>query len=309
MMKRQSFLHAEMGDWIVKLHRDMSDGMSGIEITTFSYGHFQAYPATPRPEAVNNGAFLWVDRTLGQIAADVRQDPANPVLQINHPRGSGYGGYFSSVGFDPDTGTVRDVDNWTTDFDAVEVFNGSSFDDNRDSTVRDWFRLIEMGVRPTATGNSDSHDSVRSEVGYPRTYVLLGLDAPELVTPAAVAEAVRSGHAVVSGGAFLSVTVDDQQAVGETVAVQAGVPRALHVRVQAPSWVDLSRLEVFVGGELVRTIELSGTDPVRFDDDVEVSVDDDGWVVFAASGDTPLDPLVRGVRPFGATNPVYLDVP
>ena len=284
-------------------------GMSGIEITTFAFGHFNAYPATPRPEAVNNGAFEWVDRTLGEIAADVRLDPADPVLQINHPRGSAYGAYFTAVGFDPDTGSVRDAGNWTTDFDAVEVFNGSSFDENRDSTVPDWFRLIEMGVRPTATGNSDSHDSKRSEVGYPRTYVLLGEDAPELVSPAAVAEAVRSGHAVVSGGAFLSVRAGGEQAVGETVAVEAGAPTPLHITVQAPSWVGLDRLEVFVRGELAQTIGLEGLDPVRFDDDVEVTVDADAWVVFVASGDTPLGPLVRGRMPFGVTNPVYLDAP
>jgi len=284
-------------------------GMSGEEITTFAYGHFNAYPATARPELPNNGAFQWVDRTLGEVVADVRQDPADPVVQINHPRSQSFGGYFTSVGFDPDTGTVEDSGNWTTDFDAVEVFNGSSFEENLDGTVPDWFRLIEMGVRPTATGNSDSHHSETSEVGYPRTYVLLGEDDPTLVSPAAVADAIRTGHAVVSGGAFVSVTADGAQAVGETVSVTAGVPTSLHVTVQAPGWVELSRLRVFVSGEEVDTIELSGVAPVRFDEDVSVTVDDDAWVVFAAAGDTPLDPLVTRKQPFGVTNPVYLDVP
>lgn len=283
-------------------------GMSGIEITTFSYGHFQAYPATPRPGEVNNGAFLWVDRTLGDIAADVRQDPADPVFQINHPRGPSFQGYFTAVGFDADTGEVADPENWTTDFDAVEVFNGSSFDEN-DETVRDWFRLIEMGVRPTATGNSDSHKAKSSEIGYPRTYVLLGEDDPTLVSPVAVADAVRTGHAVVSGGAFLSVTADGVQAVGETLPVEAGVPTVLHVRVQAPAWVGLSRLEVIVNGEVVETLATSDVEPVRFDADVEVTVDADGWVIFVASGDEPLGPLDAGRLPFGVTNPVYLDVP
>lgn len=284
-------------------------GMSGEEITTFSYGHFQAYPATPRPELPNNGAFPWVDRTFAEVVADVRQDPADPVVQINHPRSQSFGGYFSSVGFDAETGEVDDLENWSTDFDAVEVFNDSSFEDNLDGTVRDWFRLIEMGIRPTATGNSDSHHGDSSEVGYPRTYVLLGEDEPALATPAAVADAVRTGHAVVSGGAFLSVRADGEQAVGETLTVAAGVPTNLHVTVQAPSWVALSRLRVFVSGQEVETLELAGANPVRFDEDVAVTVDEDAWVVFAASGDDPLGPLVGDERPFGVTNPVYLDVP
>lgn len=283
-------------------------GMSGEEITTFSYGHFQAYPATPRPDLPNNGAFEWVDRTAGDIAAQVRADPAVPVFQINHPRSASFGGYFSSVGFDADTGTVRDVGNWITDFDAVEVVNGSSFEQNLDDTVRDWFRLVEMGIRPTATGNSDSHHATTSEVGYPRTYVLLGEDDPMLVSTDAVADAIRTGRAVVSGGAFITVTAGGAQAVGETVTAEAGLPTRLHVTVQAPAWVELSRLRVYVGGALVQTLELSGTDPVRFDDDVEITADADTWVVFAAAGDTPLGPIDQGRMPFGFTNPVYLDV-
>ncbi|MBI2896656.1 MAG: CehA/McbA family metallohydrolase [Deltaproteobacteria bacterium] len=305
-------------EWIADFHPTVVEegleavvhGMSGEEITTFSYGHFQAYPATPRPEAPNNGAFEWVDRTAAEIAAQVRQDPASPVFQVNHPRSASIQGYFTAVGFDAATGAVDDVANWMTDFDAVEVVNGSSFEANLDGTVQDWFRLVEMGVRPTATGNSDSHGATTSEVGYPRTYVLLGVDDPRLVTPTAVADAIRSGRAVVSGGAFLTVTdADGRQAVGETLAANPGEPTPLHVTVQAPSWVELSRLRVYVSGVEAQVLDLSGEEPVRFDEDVEVVTDLDGWVVFAAAGDAPLGPIADRRVPFGFTNPVYLDVP
>ena len=86
----------------------------------------------------------------------------------------------------------------------------------------------------------------------------------------------------------------------------------VNVRVQAPCWVDVDTLEVWVDGEMRESIDIApdgGCTTLRFDDDVMVPVaaGAGSWVVFHAKGDMPLGPVTPGAMPFGVTNPIYLD--
>src|SRR5690606_26296292 len=122
---------------------------------------------------------------------------------VNHPRG-GIGGYFSSVLLD-DTGTARDQQLWSDNFDAIEVFNSDDFDSNRDEVVRDWFNLLNAGMRVTAVGSSDSHHLRSSPVGYARTCFYFGHDDFSRLSPAAVRDAVPAGNSIISGGLMMTV--------------------------------------------------------------------------------------------------------
>jgi hypothetical protein len=290
-------------------------GLPGEELTTYDYGHFNVYPQSVRTDLPNGGAVDWYYKDPHQVFDEVHSDPLDPVLQINHPRsGTALGGYFLAVGFDPDEGTLSHPELWSTDFEALEVWNCESFSDQQEGTNRDWFALLDMGLRFAATGNSDTHDLLWTEIGYPRNCLAVGHDEPADLTNDEVRDAVKQMKVFVSGGILVTASGPAGEGPGEVADAPAGTA-LIHVRVQAPTWMAADRLRVFVGGRETESITLdaSTADPtnpaVRFDDTILVATDDggDGWVVFAAEADTTMDPVTVGHTPFGVTNPIYLD--
>ncbi len=290
-------------------------GVPGEELTTYDYGHFNVYPQTIRTDRPNQGAIDWYYRTPPDVFGEVHSDPLEPVLQINHPRSStSLGGYFNACGFDPVEGTLGHPDMWYGDFEAVEVWNGDDFRRQEEETVVDWFALIDMGLRFAAMGNSDTHELLWSEIGYPRSCLLVGHDEPVTLTNVQVRDAVKAMRVIVSGGILVTAQGPGGEGPGEIADAPSGTAD-IHVRVQAPTWVSAERLRVFVGGEETATITLDGStaDPsnpaVRFDDVLVIATPGglDGWVVFVAEGDATLDPVTVGQRPFGVTNPIFLD--
>ncbi len=293
---------------------DWIHGVSGSELTTFSWGHFNVYPQTQRPDLPNNGAVDWYYKDTPEVMTLAHADPLDPIVQINHPRSGSFQGYFTTLGFDPVEGTVERPELWSTDFDALEVVNGEAFAEIEETTARDWFALLNMGLRFACMGNSDTHDFVSSEIGYPRTCLVVGHDDPSILTNDDIREKIRAMKTVVSGGILITAEGPGGEGPGDIVDAFGGTAD-FHVVVQAPAWVDALRLKVFVDGDLARTIALDGTtaDPsnptVRFDDTLVVATSDgaDGWVIFVAEGDASLDPVVEGHLPFGFTSPIYLD--
>ena len=287
----------------------------GHEITTFTYGHFNAYPLEVQPDEPNQGAIEWLGLSPGELFDRVREEPIDPVLQINHPRGSrSAGAYFDWVGLDPFTLETEVPEGWSTNFDSVEVFNGSGWSSNRDATVRDWFGFLENDHLITAIGNSDSHDAEWSDVGYPRTCLVLPDESPATVTRSAIRDVVLSGRVVIDGGIFVMVEAEDGRGPGDVVPAPDGTS-TVHITVQAPTWVDGTTVEVVVNGEVVETITMdeSTEDPlnpvVRLDRDFEVLLDDDGWLVVGAYAEgSRLVPVTPRREPFGATNALYFDV-
>lgn len=288
-------------------------GLSGEELTTFAYGHFNVYPQTVMDDEPNDGAIVWYYRDAPDIFAEVRTDPIDPVLQINHPRSESFQGYFTHLGLDPAEGTIRRSENWTTDFDAVEVFNSDDIE-NEWEVVLDYFGLLNMGLKLAATGTSDTHDYVGDEIGYARTCLIVGHDAPADLSHEAVRDTVKAQKAVVSGGILVTVEGPSGELPGDVIDASGGTAD-IHVVVQAPLWIDADELRVFVDGAETHTITLDSTteDPtnpvVRYDDTITVSTADgaDGWVLCAAQGEEEMDPVAVGRRPFGMTNPLYLD--
>lgn len=305
-----------IGDWAF--------GVGSLELTTFAWGHFGVFPLEPLPTMPNTGAFDWVGKTPPQVFGDVRErtgSAGTPAIIVNHPRSfgglSGIGSYFDAAGYDPDTTMIRNPEWWDEEFSLVEVFNDSDFDANLDGTVKDWFSFLNSGRRMYAVGSSDSHGIVSSPVGYPRTCIRVGTDDPaELRTTLGaghIRDVMLAGDFSVSGGVYVDAVARDGVGLGGSVTGAADM-ELVTVTVQAPSWVDVDTLRVFVDGVLVETIALDETtaDPlnpaVRFQDDVAVPVAAGGpgsWAVFVASGDASLAPVHTGRMPFGATNPIF----
>jgi hypothetical protein len=298
-------------------------GVASEELTTFAWGHAGVFPLDPDPGQPNAGAIPWVGRTPPDVFDAARARPSEPAIIINHPRnfgglGSSVGAYFSAAGYDPTTGTVQHPELWDEEFRLVEVFNDSSFRQNQARSVRDWFSLLRSGRPVFAVGSSDSHDVLPSSpVGYPRTYLDLGLDSPSALREgggsALVRDVALSGAMTVNGGIHVEAeTVRGGIRPGGTLR-GADAREMVHVRVQAPCWVDVTGLEVWVNGDRRESIDLSADagacTPTRLENDVMVPVRSSGggsWVVLHAWGEMPLGPVHPGREPFGVTNPIFL---
>jgi len=279
----------------------------GDEVTTrgVPLGHFNVFPLAPGSEPV---PFDHIPPTA--LVASARAAPPSDrakVVQLNHPR-MGSIGYLELLHFDP-----RDVGAWRarsplseTDFDAIEVFNGDHYADipEVERVMRDWYALMDAGVHATATGNSDSHKLTYHECGVPRNMVLVGDDDPSRFDERAFVDAVRAGHVVVSSGVFVRIDVGGH-GPGDTVG--AGDQR-VHVTVDAPPWVDVSKVEIVRRGETLHTWNGPFAHAVRrLDATVSAALAPGDWVIAIARGDGEMKFLPRaGAKPFGFTNAVWV---
>jgi len=298
-------------------------GPGSIEMTSFeAWGHFGVFPLDQDPSAVNGGAPRWQTyptlespdtpiETLSppDVFDAVRERPEEPVIIINHPRGGA--NYFSHVGYDPATGEPANADDWDETFRLVEVFNSADWRSTFDRTVVDWLSFLDFGRRVFAVGSSDSHALSRSPVGYPRTCMALGTDDPAALDAVTVRDALAAGHATISGGVYVDTWVGDAGPGDDATGL--GATAEVRVRVQAASWIDVDAIDVVVDGAIVETIPIlpEDADPLRpttrLDATVTVDVSEAGsYVIVAAYGDEPLEPLHPGRIPFGVTNPIFL---
>lgn len=284
--------------------------MRGSEITTqgHDFGHFNVFPLD------TVAGIPFENTTPHQLFGAVRRLAPHSLLQVNHPRWPK--SYFARYALDPKLVTVRPEfkDEYSDDFDALEVFNG--FDAWSEALVRnvlrDYLRLVQKGKRYTATGNSDSHGLFFVDPGMPRNLVAYGTAASDEadldVSPRAVIDAVRRGQVVVTNGPILDFEING---LGPGEIVNAG-RRPLRVRlwVRAAPWIDVSQVEIWRGaGKRIRSLPVAPSHDVtrlRY----ETTLQDEGPTFFIAvvRGKTALPNVYRaGVRPFAFTNPIFVE--
>ncbi|HZF50545.1 MAG TPA: CehA/McbA family metallohydrolase [Polyangiaceae bacterium] len=280
----------------------------GDEVTTrdLSWGHFNVFPlaagAEPLPylRAMPAGIFAAAraSKPLGE----------KTVLQVNHPR-MGDIGYFDILRMDS-----TDIEGWLRrtpaaqmGFDAIEIFNGDHYDriHKVEECMRDWYALLNAGFRYTATGNSDSHRISFHEPGAPRTLVAVPSDNPGALDERAFADAIRGGRAIVSSGPFVTLSAGGQ-GIGSTIAPGTV---DLEVRVDAPPWVDVDRVQLVRRGAILR--EWGAADiaaaarPITLKAQADLKAGD--WVIAIARGTKPMTFLHRqNAQPFAFTNAIYV---
>jgi hypothetical protein len=280
------------------------------EVTTSNWGHFGAFPLPINHKDPRRGGLDVAGMDLDSIFSRFRSDNPEALIQINHPR-AGNTGYFDQVGYSsPDSSTAA----MRLDFDLLEVLNGKNLQ-SLDMVWKDWMGLLRSGRNIVGVGNSDSHHLIEQEVGYPRNYVALE-PGDSISDQEAFLAAVRAGRIVVSNGPFIDFTVDGVS-IGSTVSVKRGIVKG-HVRVIAPSWVDVSKVSVHVNGVLESVYMVKGNrGPVRFDEDIEINVKRPAFVVVRVEGEGSLAPILppvvhdgrpRPVWPVAFTNPIWLEV-
>lgn len=285
-------------------------GIVGEEVSTTSLGHFNTFPLERDPLLANFGAMAWYGMKGGDLMKAMRAHGTGPLVQVNHPRSGSFGapiikGYFTAVGFDPATFTVRAEHDWSTDYDAIEIANGGTPD------YDDWFPFLDRGFRMLGTGDSDSHVARSEAVGYPRNYVDTGTDTPEGLDVAAYMTRLRAGRLTVSGGYFVTLGVGEQP-LGALLPASAAIGGKLgvQVKVQAPAWVPAGTLELVLNGRVVASRAVGMSDrAVRLVETIELELpaDADSWLFARVVSPGRLDPVYPGAPAFGFTNPLYVD--
>jgi len=345
---------------------------SGLEVTSIEVGHYLGFPLLIDYNRPKGGALDWTGMTpaevIDSVAALGAYSPDETIVFIGHPR-DGILGYFDQFGFSPFEGSLLspetntpllnllggndllESENFTLDFEALEILNGKRLDFIRTPThdevlcnraleageplaecpegvslytmiertaaeqagldagthfvtsalegqLDDWFSLLNLGYRHTALGNSDTHGTTSIESGCPRNFVVSDVDAPELINERELAEAIREHRVVPSYGPLIRFFINGA-GVGSDVSAE-GASAELAIKVQAPRWMDVDRVELYENGRMIREFtgdELSSGGTVKLDTAVTLApIDADGaaqdaWYVVVAMGDQDLSPL------------------
>jgi hypothetical protein len=282
----------------------------GVEISPVR-GHINAFPLVAGPThaggapalAVREGVRSGRQRNTNELLADVRAGGAQ-VVQINHAR-TETSSLFDWVAYDPVSGdATRRFEDMPDAFEAMEVFNTPAA---LCLLMRDWFSLHRHGRTVVGFGNSDTHN-LGSPSGFPRNYVHVGASGVDDVSLVA---GILAGRVLVSGG--LLVDFGASTLPGDTLGVAQGTTTvAVPVRVRSPAWAKADELIVFVNGVEQSRIDLRAdtelVDLLDYEADVEVTVSGDAFVVIFAYSDATMSVVTPGKRPFGFTNPLYIDV-
>lgn len=285
--------------------------MPGVEVTTFapSWGHFNAYPMVPcGSRSAQTVPFF--ETTPTEVFAHARERGAR-VIQVNHPRMLPSIGYFNFTHFDAADGHADST--FASDFNAVEAFNGWNIEHPElvRQVLHDLVGLVRRGMRPTATGNSDSHELLFEEAGYPRTYVHAPRD-PMASRRERVIDGMLHGRTTVSSGPLVEADAGGE-GPGAVIRPDARGHVALHIRVRAPAWVPVENVEVWLDDDVVQRfavpVSAPSSDGLRFEQTVDVVVPHDAVLLVWVDATTPLPdvlPLPRATA-LGFTGLMYVD--
>jgi len=124
-------------------------GSPGLEVTSIEVGHYLGFPLLIDHNRPQGGALDWTDLRPAEVIAGIAElgqfSPEETIVFIGHPR-DGILGYFDQYGFNPFEGSLLDPeidtpllsalggedlldqDNFTLDFEALEILNGKRFE-------------------------------------------------------------------------------------------------------------------------------------------------------------------------------------
>ncbi|MFN0166547.1 MAG: hypothetical protein ACKV22_08950, partial [Bryobacteraceae bacterium] len=329
--------------------------VQGIELTG-SGQHFNAFPLVRDPLAQNGGAPLWnYDPRINAITLrnwgtpslqplgsryDTEANASNKVpyfgggrdrwVQANHP-------IVGNVFFDRDRDGIPDggfvgfeslldaAEFWSTEIlNLSPTYSRGGTDGGKEQGQENrtfgWLQLLNQGRRVWCVAVSDAHQVFGNGVGSWRTYVPSSTDEPQRIDPSEIISNSKAGRMVISNGPFLTVTTADGLPVGSTVIAEGHID--LKVRVQAPGWMEIDRVQVLVNGRQPKEYNYTKqANPaafragvIRFDQTVRVKLQQDAHLIVVAAGEHADLKKLWGRNPYGTmhpiayTNPIFVDV-
>ena len=280
--------------------------VTGNEVTT-KVGHMNAFPLDPSESPPDHTLENWI-----QLVDHIRAKGALVVI-LNHPRWPQIPtGPFGVYHLDRITGELPGRE--AVPFDAMELVNATTLQNDPMYLFVDWFALLNHGEHISAVGTSDSH-TVGDPVGQGRTYVRSSTDDPAAIDLNNVCPSFVTGDSTISLGIYAELVACEHYYPGQVVTMQVRPePRtaAISLRVAAPSWVRPRVARVFVNGtqvveHAVPSVAGKPTD-VRLPMQVPLPPHD-AWVVCVVLGDGIKHAFWRTAKNYtlAATNPVFMD--
>jgi hypothetical protein len=310
----------------------MASWMSAIigeELTTFDYGHFNAYPLTIDPTRPSGGSTDWgmvapageafpsyynyvsTPAEIEALATLGPQSTPDTMVQINH----------IDSHFDPmriDSSLVPPVaaldatqranrrlppgsDNLFHHFPALELWNGYNRNHQQNEFLNQrigiWFNLLNQGLLTTAIADTDSHTFENMRTAGARTWTASPTDAPVEIAAADVAQAAGNGRAVGGQGVYVQTRIiasggnADLTLDGSTTVADDDGNVELEIRIQSPLWVQWDNVKVYVNSMPVATKQ-NTTPPavdVLFDPGAPMLELDEGDCDASSTGDGDFD--------------------
>jgi hypothetical protein len=283
--------HTDLGPMIEELGLEaFLRATVGEEITTWDYGHLNAYPLLIDPTRPSGGSTDWAGEapagrdfvhygafslTPAEIAALATEGPTSTpdtTIQINHidsffdpmridtalvpPRS-----FLSPEGrrrfrLDPDGGELFHH------YPALELWNGAGRRAQELFLVERigvWMNHLNQGLRTTAIADTDTHQFTNLETAGARSWTASPTDAPAEIDPADVARAVDAGRLVGGQGVYVQtrlVAADESGATADLTLAGSTTVRSeggvdLEIHAQAPVWAPYDRIEIFANAETV----------------------------------------------------------
>ena len=204
---------------------------------------------------------------------------------------------------DPLEGTLGGGKGYMVDA-ALQTTDGVEWSGAGRASFHPWYATLNNELFVTATGGEDSISNLhRSKlVGSVRTYVYTGARG---LTMEAWFEGLRKGHAFVTTGPLVEMTVDGRMPGDSVELATAGSSVAVegHVRSITP----LEQILLVFNGEVLEEFTPTG-DRTRFDFAKSYPVRESGWFHLRAEGSPEQRHPLDASYAQGFTNPVWVHV-
>jgi len=301
----------------------------GIELTGPGQ-HLNAFPFRVVPYRQDGGAPQWQydPRINAIVLRDFQDGGPERWVQANHPivgwvfndrnqDGVADGGF---AGFEK---LVDAAETWSTEIlnlsPTYKVRVGNRVEERENRTFG-WLQMLNQGRHVWCVAVSDAHRVFGNGVGAWRTYVPSSTDEPSKIDYREIIRNAKAGRMMITNGPFLEVTTADGLPIGSHVISAGSI--ALKVRVQAPNWIEVNRVQILVNGRprpednytkaTHPRMFRSGT--VRFDETLTVRLQEDAHLIVVATGEGA--DLKKGwgrnpqgaMQPIAYTNPIYVDI-
>jgi hypothetical protein len=207
------------------------------------------------------------------------------VIQLD-PADVRYGGiYARSRPVVPDTV-------WKRRWGAIELL-GPGEPESFESRWDRWLSLLGGGRSVTAMGGTGAARLSEELPWGPRSYVFTGTGP---ATADSVVDAIHRGRVVVTDGPMIDLRLGGTT-IGDTLVTTPGAVKG-HLRVWAPSPVEVGRVTVIVNGKADAIFMARGRDrSIRFDEDIEPMLVEPGYVLVRVDG------VFHSNSPRGGTGP------
>ena len=306
----------------------------GMELTggPLPVNHQNAFPLKRAPHTQDGGAPVTDVNPVVQIERlAMWDDGADKLVQENHPNLMQILGDRDLNG-EPDEG-FREMFGF---MDVVEVHPlhwilssqpQAPDQPGRNNTIFNWMQLLNLGYRIPGVVNTDAHYNFHGS-GWLRNYVVSSTDDPAEIGVAEMVTNSERGRLVMTTGPFMEVAfypgaeeeAETSAGPGEDAAAVEGRGE-LHVRVQCPNWFDVDRVQVFVNGRPVESLNFRrrthaedfSNGVVRFEKLIPIELEQDAHLIVAAAGEQSrlgptMGPDHENDMPIAVSNPIFVNV-